>query len=419
MTDAAMSCTPLMDRFIRTTVDKHLPVNAHFDLTYRCNERCIHCYLDHEDYGEMTTEEVCAALDQLADAGTLFLTFSGGEIFLRKDLFELLHYARKLHFDISLKTNALLLNEERAARLRAVGVRRVQISIYSAEPAVHDSITQVPGSLARSLEAITLLQRMGLQVKIACPLMRQNLLAYRGVMTLAEQLAVPYVLDLTITPMMNGDRGTLALRNSGDELLPVLTDQKLRQYLMTRGNDAGDAERDQYGTRMPSEKMFAALGSASSSGLESDAYEDIPCSAGHNSLYISPYGDVFPCVQLVVPAGNLRRQSFKEIWHDSAEMRQVRAVREHQFPDCATCSIRVYCERCPGLALMEGGDLLGAYERACELAELHARLDGVEKPLSAYHARVRNVAARSREIDLHEALANQEDLALRGSASAP
>src|SRR2546430_13382036 len=103
-----------MDRLIARTVRKRLPLSVHFDLTYRCNERCVHCYLDHEDHGELSTAECIDALEQLAKAGTLFLTFSGGEIFLRRDLEELLATARRLHFDVSLKTNALLVTPERA-----------------------------------------------------------------------------------------------------------------------------------------------------------------------------------------------------------------------------------------------------------------------------------------------------------------
>jgi hypothetical protein len=87
-----------------------------------------------------------------------------------------------------------------------------------------------------------------------------------------------------------------------------------------------------------------------------------------------------------VAAGNLRRERFKDIWYGSREMNRVRAVRESQLPVCSACLIRMYCERCPGLAQMEGGDLLGPYERACELAELNARLAGVENPVSALHA---------------------------------
>src|SRR6476620_8011330 len=96
----------------------NIPLSVQLDLTYRCNERCVHCYLDHDDHGEMTTAEVKHVLDQLAAAGTLFLIFSGGELLLRKDFFELVAYARQLGFDIKLKTNGLLIGERAAARIR-------------------------------------------------------------------------------------------------------------------------------------------------------------------------------------------------------------------------------------------------------------------------------------------------------------
>ena len=370
-----MANTPVMDSLIRRTVKRHLPWSVHVDLTYRCNERCIHCYLDHEDHGEMNTAEIKDVLEQLAQSGALFLAFSGGEIFLRNDLFELIEFARSLHFDISLKTNALLIDAERARKLHALSVRRIQISIYSAEPAVHDAITKVRGSLERTLTAIRFLQAEGLQVKIACPLMKQNLMAYRNVQALAAELGVPYVLDMTITPKMDGDMSLLQLRNPAQDLLPILQDPTLNPPSSSQ-DGAQEAQ--------------LTTGSATSSGIESQAYEDIPCSAGHNSCYISPYGEVFPCVQMPVATGNLRQQRFDEIWFKSPEMERVRAVRESQLPVCSKCSIRQYCERCPGLAQMEGGDLLGAYERACDLAELKAGLAGVQNPTSALHAQKPN-----------------------------
>ncbi len=371
-----------MDRLISRTVEKHRPLSVHFDLTYRCNERCVHCYLDHHDHGELTTAECLRVLDDLARSGALFLTFSGGEIFLRPDLYEILAAARGLHFDISLKTNALLVTPERAARLREFGVRRVQISVYSDIPAVHDAITKVPGSLQRTLAAIPILLEHGLQVKLACPLMQENLMAYRGVMALAEKLGIPYILDLTITPMMDGSGGPLAHRASVSSLLPVLQDPLLHACKPQPGAQAAGA------VNAPP----PAFGSAVSSGIESLAYEDLPCSAGHNSCYISPYGDVFPCVQLPQAAGNLRREKFDEIWYHAPQLERLRAIRESQLPICSRCEIRSYCERCPGLALMEGGDMLGAYERACALAEEKARLAGVAVPISALH-RGREIAS--------------------------
>jgi AdoMet-dependent heme synthase len=168
---------------------------------------------------------------------------------------------------------------------------------------------------------------------------------------------VPYVFDMTITAKLDGDTSVLALRSSAQDLLPVLQNATLNP----------GAE------------------SVVSSGIESSGYEDTPCSAGHNSCYITPYGDVYPCVQLPLPSGNLRQESFEAIWRGSPQLETVREVRESALPICSTCAIRQYCERCPGLALMEGGDLLGAYERACELAEMKARLNGVKDPVSAFH----------------------------------
>src|SRR5712691_227938 len=162
----------LMDRVRDRAFAERIPLAVHFDLTYRCNERCVHCYLDHEDHGEMTTAEVKDVLDQLAASGTLFLTFSGGELLLRKDFFELLAYARRLQFDVKIKTNAILIKEADAVRIRDLGVRQVQISVYSHRPDVHDAITKVRGSLDRTIAAIRFLAACGLKVTIANVLMR-------------------------------------------------------------------------------------------------------------------------------------------------------------------------------------------------------------------------------------------------------
>src|SRR6266480_7026022 len=108
-----------------------VPLSVQLDLTYRCNERCIHCYLDHHDHGEMTTAEIKDLLDQMAEAGVFYLTISGGEILMRRDFFEILEHARLRTFCIKLKTNGVLIREKEAQRLRELRVESVQISIYS------------------------------------------------------------------------------------------------------------------------------------------------------------------------------------------------------------------------------------------------------------------------------------------------
>src|SRR6201993_2095377 len=133
---------------------RNVPLGAQIDLTYRCNERCVHCYLDHDDHGEMTTAEIRDVLDQLADAGVFFLTVSGGEVFMRRDFLDIIEYARSLMFCVKIKTNAFMIGDKEAERLRDLMVQDVQVSIYSHRPEVHDAITLLPGSLKRSIAGI-------------------------------------------------------------------------------------------------------------------------------------------------------------------------------------------------------------------------------------------------------------------------
>jgi AdoMet-dependent heme synthase len=333
----------LMQQVWDRALEHRVPLSVQFDLTYRCNERCVHCYLDHDDHGELTTAEVRHVLDQLAAEGTLFLIFSGGELLLRKDFFELLAYARELGFDVKLKTNAILMGEREADRIRDLGVRQVQISIYSHRPEVHDAITKVPGSLVKSLAAIRFLRARGLQVLIANVLMRQNAGDYPHVRALAAELGVECTIDPTITPKMDGDTSILGLRISEPQLLRVYMDKSLLPDPATEPPPPTD------------EEMLDAR----------------PCSAGHTACYISPYGDVFPCVQFPLPTGNLRRQSFTSVWHHSPEMEGVREIRMRDLPTCSTCSFMTTCTRCPGLAYMEG-NMKGPSSADCEKSQTRA-----------------------------------------------
>src|SRR5256714_4942560 len=223
----------LTEWLFEKSVALRIPLSVHIDLTMRCNERCIHCYRVIEQRPELTTAELKALLDDVARAGTLYLTFSGGEVFLRKDLFELVEHARRLHFDLRLKSNALLITPEKAARLRELAVRQVDISIYGADPAVHDWVTKIPGSLERSLQGAVLLRDAGVTVKLNCPLMKQNVGQYQEIRALAERLGVLCGFDPMITTKNDGDASPLALRITRTELVEVLQDPALNPDLRT------------------------------------------------------------------------------------------------------------------------------------------------------------------------------------------
>jgi AdoMet-dependent heme synthase len=321
-------------------LENNIPLSVQLDLTYRCNERCVHCYLDHHDHGEMTTAEIKDLLDQMAAAGVFYLTISGGEIMMRRDFFELLEHARLRTFCIKLKTNGILIGKKEADRIKALGVESVQISIYSHIPEVHDAITKLPGSLADSIQAIRRLRAHGIHVIMANVLMIQNVNDYMGVRALAAELGAQFIVDPTITPMMDGDRGILDLN---------VDEAALREVFRNEALGGGNVE----------EFCAPPLGPGE------DNMDQLPCSAGHTACYVSPYGDVYPCVQFPLPSGNVRQMKFVDIWRDSPQLNEVRTIKLRDMPTCSQCTHGSTCTRCPGLAYLEG-NMRGPSYQDCE-----------------------------------------------------
>jgi radical SAM protein with 4Fe4S-binding SPASM domain len=204
-----------------------------------------------------------------------------------------------------------------------LGVESVQISIYSHRPEVHDAITKMPGSFRQSIEAVRLLRKHGLLVTLANVLMVQNASDYKSVKALAAELDAKFLLDPTITPMMDGDRSILQLN----------VDQAALQGVFRDGALVGNVEE------------FCAP----PVNVDEEALDALPCSAGHTA-----YGDVYPCVQFPLPTGNVRRTKFVDIWRDSPQFKEVRSITLRDMPTCSKCTHGATCTRCPGLAYMEG-----------------------------------------------------------------
>ena len=328
----------LLDRISAKAEAHGIPISVHLDLTWKCNEGCVHCYLDHSVGGDMDTTEIKGVLDQLAAAGAMFLTLSGGEIMLRKDIFEIVAYARSLLFDVRLKTNGILIGEQEADRFAELGVREVNISIYSHLPEAHDAITRVPGSFARSIEAVKRLRGRGLAVEIRVSVMKGGA-NYTRLRALAEELGVRIRYDATIVPMIDGDRTPVSLNVSPAERAEFYAD--------------------------PAVLIGLEDVCARPAPVDDELLNGHSCGAGHNGCYISPQGDVMPCVQFPLVCGSLRSSSFLEIWRSSPQFAEVRGIRNRDLHVCNSCSSLSSCSRCPGLAFQEG-NMRGAARQDCE-----------------------------------------------------
>jgi len=336
--------TEIFEQLREQAVRKQIPLVVHFDLTYRCNLRCVHCYLTRsEKQSECTLEEIKDILEQLAEAGTLYLTFSGGEIFLRKDLPEIIREARRLHFAVRLLTNGTLINDEMVDEIVEWHPELIAFSVYDLDPSIHDNITKRQGSLAKTLRAILTLREKNVPVKISSVLMKSNIGGYRRLYSFAKEIGAQFQIDYRITPKADGSLVPLQYHITEQEVKQVLSDP-----VFSREYETADSDSIQGYTGI---------------------FNEIPCGAGHMSCYISPYGIITPCVQVPIKCGSLREKTFSEIWSKSSKLKAFRAIRFSDMPKCARCELFAYCRPCPGLNLVEVGNLLIPPPRVCREAE--------------------------------------------------
>jgi radical SAM protein with 4Fe4S-binding SPASM domain len=315
--------------------DEFIPFTVLWELTHVCNLDCIMCYNVKQSEPELSTEEALDVLEQLAKAGALRLILSGGEILARRDFFTIAERARSLGFALDLKTNASLLTPASADRMAALDPVQVDISLLGATAATFDAIAQSKDTLRRVLRGAKLLKERGVRVKLNTLLMDLNFAERDQMFELAQELGVEY-------------------------------EQAIKISLSDDGSDkAGDHQisRSQItDTLVTYQAPFTPI-------------EPTPqrrtCRVGLSSCLISPYGVVYPCVELRIPAGDLRKQPFAEIWANGPIFRHLRAT--HTFsnlPECQVCPINTYCEgRCSGLAWKEHGDPYGGHTLACQHAQ--------------------------------------------------
>ncbi len=317
-------------------------MQATLELTYRCNERCKHCYLaTYDDKADgrppLSLEEWKRILDQMAEIGVLLLVFIGGEAMMHPQFWGIAEYAAKKQFALTLITNGLLLNEDAADRIAELGFYQVTLSLYSSDSKVHDSMTRRKGSHVHALAAIERLQRRKVGVGVNCLLTQENIDSCFELEDWARAQGLRIQFDPMVTPKSDGTLGSTATRATPDQL------RKYYQTLKRKGRGpepvaAGDAE-------------------------------DPVCNAGRGKCAVNAYGDLLTCLEVREPMGNLREHSFCEIW-GSAKAQQLRNYRVKNLKFDSGCGDGAFCDHCPGMAGAETGDRMKPVPFLMELARI-------------------------------------------------
>jgi radical SAM protein with 4Fe4S-binding SPASM domain len=325
------------------------PLGGMFELTDRCNLACVHCYINQPagnravQAAELTTSQVVGLLDQVADAGCLFLLFSGGEILLRPDFPEIYRHALQRGIIVSLFTNGTLLTARIADMLADWRPRSIEITLYGATAQTYEKVTQVPGSYAHCLRGIKLLQERSLPLSLKTILMTANRHELPGMVALAGQLGTPFHYDGILWPRLDGSQNPFEYQLSLSELIDL---------------DRQDPERQREWS-----KLVQAI-----SGNKKVRNEYIySCGAGMRSFHIDSAGRMSICTMSRGTTYDLQQMRFQAAWEQLGELRKI---KRQMNTACQSCTIGGLCLQCPGWSQAVHGDNETPVEFVCALGHL-------------------------------------------------
>ena len=346
-------------------VARRVPISGSIEITRRCNLSCVHCYnnlpLGDEQArrGELTFGEHCRLLDEMAAEGCLWLLYTGGEIFARKDFLDIYGYAKKAGFLITLFTNATLIDKAKAEYLSTWRPFSIEVSVYGCTAGTHDRVTGVAGSFARTLAGVKLLVEAGFRPMLKTVALKTNSHELWDLKRYVEEdLGLEFRFDAMINPRIDLSSLPLSMRLSPEEVVELdLMEPKRRNEWVKFCEHFNRPVR-------PSE------GGA-------DLYV---CGGSHNSFAIHASDGLSTCVIWNGDKYDLRKGSFKQGWEGF--LLEVSRKKTTRRTKCVACELRSMCGMCPANGVLECGNAEEPVDFLCLVAHLRAYAFGI--PISPH-----------------------------------
>lgn len=342
-----------LDLFERASAAR-VPLNGSIELTHRCNLACVHCYvnLPAADRGaqrrEMTSEQICRIVDELAELGTLTLTLTGGEPLLRPDFADIYRYAHKKGLVLTVYTNATLITEKMAALFAELPPRNIDITQYGYTPIVYDAVTGAgDGQYQRFYRGYRRLREAGVTVTLKTIAMRSNVHEVPAIRDFAQREGLGFRFDAIITARIDGGRGPLKERLPPEEVARI---------------EASDAERQEAWAEYCTVR-------AGSKPASDDLYQ---CGAGHLTFLIDPYGLLHVCELSRAMGWDVVAGGFAAGWYGAVV--DERARKRSHTEGCGSCATYSACNNCVGLATLEGLTPDDGHPYMCQVTDARNQL---------------------------------------------
>jgi radical SAM protein with 4Fe4S-binding SPASM domain len=328
------------------------------ELTLRCNLSCAHCYVNLTADNskaieeELTSQEICHIIDEIAEEGCLWLTLTGGEPLVRDDFLDIYTYAKKKGLIITIFTNGTLITPQMADFLREWPPYLIEISLHGITKETYERVTGIPGSFERCLRGIELLLEQNIALSLKTVIMTLNHHELRKIKDYVKKLGVDFRFDALINLRPDGDKNPAKVRLSPAEVVAI---------------DLADEER--LGAWKEFWQTF---------NYPPNSDNLYTCGAGLSSFHINPYGQISLCGIARNPSYNLRQGNFRTGFYNFFPA--VRARKINKDYRCRNCRLISLCGQCPGWAELENRDQETPVDYLCRIAHLRAKAFNLENP---------------------------------------
>lgn len=324
---------------------QRLPLAGSLALTHHCNARCVHCYAAKPVFPkELGTDRMIGLIDEIADAGCLFLLLTGGEPLVRPDFKRLYTRIRERGMLASVFTNGSLVDEDTMGLFRELPPRIVDVTLYGYTEDTYRRVTGVSGMRAKVWTAVERLIASGIRVAVKTVVLSLNCHEFRDIEAQARDWGVRFRMDGVVFPRMNGDRTPLQYRLQPEEVVAL------------EFSDRGRTEQ----WRSYCEKQGVATS-------DDRLYR---CAAGVWSFHLDPTGNLQPCLMAPHIARSVKDTPFREAWRCVTE--DIASRRPDTDSPCASCAKRLLCGYCPPFAQLEVGNEGDCSDYLCLIGKARA-----------------------------------------------
>lgn len=329
-----------------------------WEITRRCNLRCVHCRssssLEVKAHPDFSIGEAFRIIDDIAGYTKPVIVLSGGEPLLRKDVFQIARYGTDKGLRMCIATNGTLVNDEICEKIRDSGIKIASLSLDGSEETVHDNFRGQKGAFAGAINAARLFRKHGIEFIVNSSFTKRNQEEIPKVYKLAKEIGATAWYLFMIVPTGRGEEimNELISKEDYEKILEWHYQmEKDEKDLLVRPTCAPHYYRivlqksREEGSRF--ERRTLKFSTGGSKG----------CIAGQLIALIDVDENVLPCSYFPKPAGNLREQSFRDIWENSELFGELRDFKKYKGK-CGSCEYITVCGGCRARAYAVRGDYL-------------------------------------------------------------